>query len=390
MIPSPRRVALLGATGSIGGQALDVIRALRRTGFPLDVVALAAGRGVEALAALAWEFGVRRLGVAGPEEARALQALLPTAEVVTGSEGLAYLASHPEVDLVLNATVGAVGLYPTLAALEEGKTLALANKESLVVGGELVLAARRRPDQIIPVDSEHAALSELLDGLSPHEVERVWITASGGPFRGRRPEELGAVTPAEALAHPVWAMGRRISVDSATLVNKAFEVIEAHHLFRLSWERIGVLVHPQACVHAAVELVDGTVRAHLSAPDMRLPIQAALTHPARLPAPRRLSLSPLTLSFEGLRPGEYPAFDAVCGAGVTGGTAPAVANAADEVLVDAFLRGEIPFPAIGEALGEVLALHRPGPVRSVADVVAADRWARGEALSLVARWSPSH
>ncbi len=385
-----RRIALLGATGSIGTQALDVIRALRRGGYPLEVVALAAGRNVQALAELAREFGVAYVGGAGPEEAAQLQALLPEAEVVAGPEGLAHLAALPEVDLVLNAVVGAVGLKPTLAALEAGKTLALANKESLVVGGELVLASRRRPDQILPVDSEHAALSELLSRVPPSEVERVWITASGGPFRGRRPEELQAVTPEQALAHPVWAMGRRISVDSATLVNKAFEVIEAHFLFGLPWERIGVLVHPQACVHAAVELLDGTVLVHLSPPDMRLPIQAALTHPTRLPAPARLSLSALNLSFQELCPGEYPAFDVVLRAGVTGGTAPAVANAADEVLVEAFLRGEIPFPAIGEALGEILARHPPGPVRSVADVLSADRWAREEVRALVARRAPAY
>ncbi|MCX7750972.1 MAG: 1-deoxy-D-xylulose-5-phosphate reductoisomerase [Candidatus Bipolaricaulota bacterium] len=378
------RLAILGATGSIGRQALDVVRELRGT-VRFEVVALAAGTSVEELAALAQEFGVAHLGVAGPEEAERLRALVPGAEVVAGPEGLAHLASLPEVDLVLNAVVGAVGLPASLAALEAGKTLALANKESLVVGGELVLRARQRPDQIVPVDSEHAALFQLLSGVRPEEVERVWITASGGPFRGRRPEELASVTPSQALAHPVWPMGRRITVDSATLVNKAFEVIEAHHLFRLPWDQIGVLIHPQATVHALVELVDGSVVAQLSVPDMRIPVRAALTHPHRLPPPRTLSLPGLNLTFEALDPALYPGFAAVLEAGRRGGTAPAVANAADEVLVEAFLRGEIPFPAIADGIAEVLALHSPEPVRTRADVEGADRWARAEARRWLAR-----
>lgn len=383
MSGEPRRLAILGATGSIGGQALDVVRELRES-FPLEVVALAAGTRVEPLAELAREFGVTHLGVAGDEEAARLRALLPGAEVAVGPDGLAQLASLPEADLVLNAVVGATGLVPTLAALEAGKTLLLANKESLVVGGELVLRARRRPDQIIPVDSEHAALFQLLSGLEGAEVERAWITASGGPFRNRRPADLAGVTPAQALAHPVWPMGRRITVDSATLVNKAFEVIEAHHLFGLPWDRIGVLVHPQACVHALVELPDGSVLAQLSVPDMRIPIQAALSHPRRIPPPRPLSLPGLNLTFEALDPQLYPGYAAVLEAGRRGGTCPAAANAADEVLVEAFLRGEIPFPAIAEGIGATLSAHHPVPVGSLIDVLEADRWARAHAQDWVA------
>lgn len=391
MTTCPRGVAILGATGSIGTQALSVIRDLRRGGHPIEVVALAAGRNVEALGALVREFRVRRVAVAGPGEARSLRAQLPpNTEIAYGEDGLISVASMSEADVVLNAVVGAIGLRPTLAALEAGKTVALANKESLVIAGELVLQARQRPDQIIPVDSEHAALAQLLGGLRRSELDRVWITASGGPLRDRSPSELGAVTPAEALAHPVWRMGNRISVDSATLANKAFEVIEAHHLFSLSWEQIGILIHPQACVHALAELVDGTVLAQLSPPDMRIPLRAALTYPARCPpAPARLSFAELDLSFAALRPGRYLAFDAVLEAGKQGGTAPAVANAADEVLVAAFLRGEIPFPLIGEGIATVVGDHRSVPVRDVDDVLAADNWARDRAGQVVAKRRPA-
>ncbi len=386
MSSPPTRVAILGATGSIGTQALAVVRELQRVGHPLEVVALAGGRNVEPLASATAEFGVRWVGVAGPEEADRLRNLVSrTLHIVHGPAGLAYLAALPEVDLVLNAVVGAVGLVPTLAALGAGKRVALANKESLVIGGELVRRACRAADQIIPVDSEHAALFQILQGSNAREVGRVWITASGGPFRDRPPAALAVVTPAEALAHPVWAMGRRISVDSATVANKAFEVIEAHHLFALPWDRIGVLVHPQARVHALVEFSDGTVLAQLAPPDMRIPIAAALAYPGRCPFPsEQLALSGLNLSFEELLPGRYPAFDVVLEAGKGGGTAPAVANAADEVLVEAFLRGAIPFTAIAEGITAVCAEHVPSPVGTVADVWAADNWARERARAFVA------
>ncbi|MCR4391464.1 MAG: 1-deoxy-D-xylulose-5-phosphate reductoisomerase [Candidatus Acetothermia bacterium] len=381
------RIAVLGATGSIGTQALDVVRELRARGEPVGVVALAAGREVEVLAAQAREFGVRRVGVAGAGEATAIRRLLPPeVEVIHGPEGLAALASLPEVDLVLNAVVGAAGLVATLAALHAGKKLALANKESLVVAGELVLAARMWPDQIVPVDSEHAALWQLLAGVRPDEVARLWLTASGGPLRDRDPATLAQVTPAEALAHPTWRMGPRITVDSATLVNKAFEVIEAHHLFAAPWDRIGVLLHPESQVHALVELVDGTVLAQLAPADMRIPIRAALTHPRRLPPPpARLPLEGLRLAFRELPRDRYPAFWTVLAAGKAGGTAPAVANAADEVLVNAFLRGKISFPAIAHGIETVLARHVPQSIASLEAVLAADNWARAEAERVVDR-----
>lgn len=383
-LPS-RGLSILGATGSIGTQALEVVRGLRAVGEPLEVVALAAGHRIIPLAQAAQELGARLVAVAGPKEAAAIRPLLPQGvDVLFGKRGLTAAATHPEADLVLNAVVGAEGLRATLAALTAGKTLALANKESLVVGGELVLAAQHHPDQIIPVDSEHAALFQVLSGINREVVERIWITASGGAFRDRDPQELERVTPQEALAHPTWRMGPRITVDSATLVNKAFEVIEAHHLFGMPWEKISVLLHPESQIHALVELRDGTILAQMAPPDMRIPIRAALTHPRRLPSPpSRLPLTDLSLELRELPRDRYPGFWTVLAAGEAGGTAPAVANAADEVLVAAFLRGEIPFPAISAGIEAVLARHSPR-AGSLDRLWEADAWARNEATRFVA------
>ena len=387
MSPTPKRLAVLGATGSVGRQTLEVVQQLRAQGQPSEVVALAAGTDVVGLAQLARTWNVRHLGLAGPGEAQELRELLGRGvSVVHGPEGLAHLASLPEVDLVVNAVVGAAGLHATLGALRAGKTLALANKESLVIGGELVRGLVRRDGQILPLDSEHAALFQVLRGVGAAEVDRVWITASGGPFRGWSPTDLEEVKPEQALAHPTWRMGPRITIDSATLVNKAFEVIEAHHLFGFPWDRIGVVVHPQCRVHALVELADGSVVAQLSPPDMRLPIQAALTYPERGGPPwARLDLSGLSLTFERVPEGSYPGFWAVLAAGVRGGTAPVVANAVDEVLVAAFLAGKLPFPAIARGLEEILASHRAQPVGDLETVLDADRQAREEAMAFVDR-----
>lgn len=376
------KVVVLGSTGSIGQQALEEIRR-----FPdrFELVALAAGRNIEALAHQAREFGVQELCVAEKDDAERLQRVLPKARIRWGPAGLAELAALPQVDLVLNAVVGAVGVFPTLSSLHAGKRLALANKESLVIAGELVRRAKRYPDQIIPVDSEHAALWQLFQGVKQEEVARAWLTASGGPFRNCSEEELAQVTPHQALQHPTWKMGPRITVDSATLVNKAFEVIEAHHLFSLPWERIGVLLHPECKVHALLELVDGSVLAQLAFPDMRLPIRAALTYPQRLSPAIPLPLAPLTLTFQEIRKDHYPAFWAVLQAGQEGGTMPAVANAADEVLVQAFLAGKIPFPAIAQGLRFVLEKHKKQELTSLEDVLAADHWARAEAQMFVDR-----
>jgi 1-deoxy-D-xylulose-5-phosphate reductoisomerase len=378
------RVVILGSTGSIGIQALEEIR---RYPDRFEVIALGAGKNVELLAQQAQEFKVADLAVAGPEEAQKLTELLPKARVRYGPEGLAELASLPEADLVVNAVVGAIGIFPTLSALRAGKRLALANKESLVVGGELVMATRRFPDQIIPVDSEHAALWQLFSGVKREEVERIWITASGGPFRERDPATLSTVTPKEALSHPTWKMGPRITVDSATLVNKAFEVIEAHYLFGMPWERIGVLLHPESVAHALLELRDGSILAQLAIPDMRIPIRAALSYPERLGPPIPLRLAPLALHFQELPRDRYPAFWTVVEAGRKGGTAPVVANAADEVLVQAFLAEKIPFTAIAEGIDHILSIHEPSPVDGLGQILQADAWARQEAWKLVARYA---
>ncbi|MFO8034310.1 MAG: 1-deoxy-D-xylulose-5-phosphate reductoisomerase, partial [Candidatus Bipolaricaulota bacterium] len=340
-----RRLAVLGATGSIGAQALDVLRTLKAEGYPISVTALAAGSRVDPLVDAAREFGARAVGVAGPTEAAQVRERLASeVEVVYGSEGLTALARRDDVDLVLNAVVGAAGLVGSLAALEAGKSLALANKESLVAGGELVRSTGAGTAGIVAVDSEHAGLQQALQGGEEGQVERLWITASGGAFRNYPSDALEQVTPREALNHPTWRMGPRITVDSATLVNKAFEVIEAHHLFNAPWEKIGVLLHPQSVIHALVELVDGTLLAQMGPHDMRIPIRYALTHPERLPdAPARLSLADLSLELSPLPSDRYPAFWSVVEAGKAGGTAPAVANAADEVLVAAFLEGRISF-----------------------------------------------
>lgn len=383
--PGPKKLALLGATGSIGQQTIEVIRSLQAGGQEIQLVALAAGRQVEKLAQLARQFSPQLVAVAGPREAEAIKPLLPPkTKLVWGEAGLEQAATYPEAELVVNAVVGALGLGATLAALRAGKVVALANKESLVVGGELVLAAQTRPHQLIPLDSEHAALAQLLSGVRREELAQVWITASGGPFFHLPPEALARVTPEQALAHPTWKMGPRITVDSATLVNKAFEVIEAHHLFGLPWEKIGVLVHPQSMVHAIVELVDGSQLAQLASPDMRLPIQAALTHPARRPGPApRLSLLGKKLEFQELPPDRWPGFWTVLEAGREGGTAPAVANAADEVLVAAFLAEKITLADIPVGLEEILARHRGRHSPTLEELWEADRWARQEARQFV-------
>ncbi len=374
-----RGIAVLGATGSIGTQALEVIRDLRGQGLNYRVVVLAARSRVEPLVELAREFGAEVVVFEEPRAASRAQRLLPQGvRVLQGQEGLEEAVAHPGVEMVLNAVVGAAGLRATLAALRAGKRVALANKESLVIGGHLVQGLSR-PGWLLPVDSEHSALWQALQGTEAGEVEKVWITASGGAFRDRDPAELSRVTPQEALAHPTWRMGPRITVDSATLVNKAFEVIEARWLFDLPFSRIGVLLHPQSVIHALVELVDGNWIGVLSAPDMRIPIKYALTYPRRLPPPPRpFHLAGMDLSFRELPRERYPAFEIALRAGMEGGTAPAVVNAADEVLVQAFLEGEIPFTAITEGLGTVLGRHTPVPDPTLEEVLEADAWAREE------------
>ena len=296
-----------------------------------------------------------------------------------GAEALIEAVERDDVDVVINALVGAAGLAPTLAALRAGKRVALANKESLVCAGSLVLeAARSGGGELIPVDSEHSAILQCLTGRAPKEVERLLLTASGGPFRCTPNEQLATIRPADALKHPTWDMGAKITIDSATLANKALEIIEAHFLFGLGYERIGAVVHPQSIIHSMVEFVDGSVLSQMGCPTMELPVLYALTHPERLPYPAR-RYDPVetgALTFEAVREDAFPAFGLGVEAGRRGGGYPAVYNAANEVAVAAFLRERLSFPGIGAAIEHALEHWEAAEVPDLDAVLAADRWAR--------------
>ncbi|MFC3981430.1 1-deoxy-D-xylulose-5-phosphate reductoisomerase [Streptosporangium jomthongense] len=386
-----RSVALLGSTGSIGTQALDVIA---RNPARFRVVALAAGGGrVDLLARQAAEFGPDVVAVADPaalpELRRALAGHGASPTVLAGPEGVAEAAAWPS-DVVLNGVTGALGLTSTLAALEAGRVLALANKESLIIGGPLVKRLAK-PGRLLPVDSEHSALAQCLWAAGPQgpdasAVRRLVVTASGGPFRGRPREQLTGVTPEQALAHPTWSMGPVVTVNSATLVNKGLEVIEAHLLFDIGFDRIEVVVHPQSVVHSMVEFVDGSVVAQASPPDMRLPIALALGWPERVQA----AAPPVdwtrahTWTFEPLDDEAFPAVALARHVGSAGGTAPAVYNAANEVCVEAFLTGRLPFTGIVDTVAAVVSEHAVTSAETVAEVLDADEWARIRARELTA------
>jgi 1-deoxy-D-xylulose-5-phosphate reductoisomerase len=378
----PTGVALLGSTGSVGEQALDVIRAAEGR---FRVVALAAGRSAERLAAQARELRPAAVGLVDETQAAALAAELPPGcRLAVGAEAVAELAAGDDADVVLNGITGSAGLAPTLRALEAGRRLALANKESLIVGGELVTALAK-PGQIVPVDSEHSGLAQCLRAGRPDEVARLVVTASGGPFRGRSAADLAAVTPAQALAHPTWAMGPVITINSATLMNKGLEVIEAHLLFGVPYDRIEVVVHPQSIVHAMVEWCDGSTVAQLSMPDMRLPIGLALGWPERdeRPVGRIDWTRAATLEFQPVDRATFPLLDLAVQAGRQGGTAPAALNAANEEAVDAFLAGRLPLPGIAEVVAEISRRHRPPAALDLEAVLATERWSRGLARTLV-------
>ena len=385
-----RRIVILGSTGSIGTQTLDVVERLNSAGHAFEVAGLAAGRNIDLLAEQIERFSPSVVSVADEENAEAIDERFPGLTVVYGSEGLERLACYPDVDLVVNALVGAIGLSPSLVTLSCGRTLALANKESMVVGGELVTKLlREKGGTILPIDSEHNAIFQSLRAGEHDEIERIIITASGGPFLNTPLEKLASVSAQDALHHPNWAMGSRITIDSATMVNKAFEVIEAHHLFDVPYERINPIVHPQSMIHSLVEYVDGSIIAELAASDMRIPIQYSLVYPQRIATNLpRLSLEEVSkLSFEPLDPVRYPAFTTVLNAGKQGGTAPAAVNAADEVLIKRFLAGEIGFTKIAEGLQEVLDRWKKEEGINNQDltldvIMDTDRWAREQADGL--------
>lgn len=382
-----RDVVILGSTGSIGTQALDVVR--RNPGRFTVSALTAGGADVELLAAQAAEHGVGTVGVADPSREADLRAALErhgiSPKVLVGPDASTEAAGLP-TDVVLNGMTGSIGLRPTLAALAAGSTLALANKESLIAGGPLVKAAAS-PDQIVPVDSEHSALAQCLRGGRADEVRGLVLTASGGPFRGRTRDELAAVTPEQALAHPTWDMGPMVTTNSATLVNKGLELIEAHLLFDVGFDRLDVVVHPQSVIHSMVEFVDGSTLAQASPPDMRLPIALGLGWPDRVAdaAPACDWTQAATWTFFPLDHDAFPAVGLARRAGEAGGTAPAVYNAANEECVTAFHAGLVPFLAIVDTVGAVLEEHlagEPGNPRTVEDVLAAEDWARARAREL--------
>ena len=383
-------LALLGSTGSIGTGVLDVVRQ-----FPgqYKIAGLAAGRNVDLLSRQVLEFSPELVSVLDEEHAGLLKALLPASfhgRIVWGTDGTVRVATLDAVAMTISAIVGAAGLLPTLAAIEAGKDIGLANKETLVMAGKLVMsAAKRKGIQLLPVDSEHSAIFQALEAGRKEDVAKIILTASGGPFLLKKEEELKQVTPEQALAHPNWSMGKKISVDSATLMNKGLEVIEARWLFDVSVDSIEVVVHPQSIVHSLVEFQDGSVVAQLGIPDMRIPIAYALSYPKRLP----LALKPLRLSQCGnlqfLDPDyvRFPALALAFDALRRGGVMPAVLNGANEVAVEAFLEGRISFPGIVETVAKVLEKVYGGSEDSLADILAADASARTEAERLVSQFN---
>jgi 1-deoxy-D-xylulose-5-phosphate reductoisomerase len=379
----PRRLLILGSTGSIGTQALDIVE----RSDDLELVGLSAERSWEALVDQARAHGVDRIALADPIAGARAGEAWTDGEVLVGAEGLVRLVIEAGADLVLNALVGSAGLGPTVATLGEGIDLALANKESLVVGGELVTQlAEATGAQIIPVDSEHSALHQLIAGERAGTIDKLVLTASGGPFRGRTREQLEDVSTEEALRHPTWAMGGKITIDSATLMNKGLELIEAHHLFGTPYERIDVVVHPQSIVHSYVLLCDGAALAHLGHPDMRVPISYALHYPDRVDVPMRpLDLAEVgALTFEHVDTEAFPCLRLAREAAAAGGTAPCVLNAANEVAVHAFLAGRLSFLGIPDVIEATLHRLPPEPVRAFESLYEADREARAVAAELIA------
>jgi 1-deoxy-D-xylulose-5-phosphate reductoisomerase len=381
---SRRRLVVLGSTGSIGTNCLDVVEHL---GDRLQILGLSAHSSGDALLEQAHRHRPRWIALTDGDAAKQLDTsqLPPECRLLHGPDGIAEMVSDPDVDIVVTAIVGAAGLIGTWAALEAGKTVAVANKETLVLAGALVTdLAARRGGRLLPVDSEHSAIFQAMQGSSPDAVERIVLTGSGGPFRGRSRADLAGVRVEEALRHPTWRMGPKITIDSATLMNKALEVIEARWLFGLPPERIEVIIHPESVIHSFVEFKDGSVLAQLSPPDMRLPIQYALTYPERVCGPaRRLNWSELSAwHFQQPDHETFPALQLGYEVARRGGTCGAALNAANEAAVERFLKGDLDFLDIPRACRAVLDHHNYEPSPTLAELSACDRWARQE----VGRW----
>jgi len=376
-------ISLLGSTGSIGVNTLDVIR---RNPERFFVVSLAAGGNVSLLREQVREFRPRFVSVRDSACARELAGLLPSSVAIgCGVEGAAEAATLGGVDTVVSAISGAAGLVPTIAAVRAGKDIALANKETLVMAGPLVMEeARANNVSLLPVDSEHSAVFQAMSGHRAQDIRRIILTASGGPLLNAPAGSLSSVTPEQALDHPRWKMGRKISIDSATLMNKGLEVIEASFLFGQPADRISVVVHPQSIVHSMVEYIDGSIVAQLSNPDMKGPIAYALSYPERIDAVTEgLGLAGLSLDFSEPDPARFPCLALAYEALRIGGTATAVLNAADEVAVERFLAGEVPFTGIHDIISEVLSSHKSSPITSIEAVLEADRWARQKAFDAI-------
>jgi 1-deoxy-D-xylulose-5-phosphate reductoisomerase len=375
-----KKVILLGSSGSIGESTCKVARALPEK---MKLVGLGVAKSTDRMLEQAKEFGVKALAVSDPQAAEKVKPRLAQGmQFYPGSEGLARMVEETEADMVLVAIVGTAGLAPALAALRSGKDLAVASKEILVLAGSAVMAeAKKRKKQVLPVDSEHNAIFQCLVGANDKEVRKVILTASGGPFRQSSAQAMEKVTLAQALKHPTWSMGQKITIDSATMFNKGLEMIEAHWLFGLPMRQVDVVVHPQSIVHSLVEFIDGSVLAQLSVTDMCFPIQYAVTYPERMPS----GLPPLdlaklgTLSFEQPDEKRFPALRLAREAGEQGGTLPGVLNAANEVAVEAFLAERISFPRIWGMVEEVMKKHRTEKEPTLEAIIDADRWARGEA-----------
>jgi 1-deoxy-D-xylulose-5-phosphate reductoisomerase len=374
-----KNVVLLGSTGSIGTSTVKVAEDLPDR---IRLLALAAGNNVELLLEQTRRHRPEAVSISDPAKAGELRAALGTAcEVFSGNEGLIKLATLPAADIVLIAIVGTAGLQPALAAIRAGKDIAVASKEILVMAGEIVMSEAREHDvRVLAVDSEHSAIFQCLDGKPSGSVRKLWLTASGGPFRQTPKEEFGGITVERALKHPSWVMGRKITIDSATLFNKGLEMIEARWLFDIEMDRVGVVVHPQSVVHSMVEFVDGSMLAQLSTPDMCLPIQYALTYPDRAASERvQTNLAKLgSLTFEEPDPERFPALALARRAGEVGGTLPAVLNAANEVAVEAFVNRKINFPQITETVRCAMDAHQVVLHPTLNQVLEADAWARRE------------
>jgi|TARA_B100000749_G_scaffold276207_1_gene263045 1-deoxy-D-xylulose-5-phosphate reductoisomerase len=384
-----KNVVLLGSTGSIGTSTAKVAGDL-----PNDIrlVGLAAGGNAELLAKQARQFRPELVSIGSPEKAAKLRPQLDGIRVASGEEGLIELATLPSADIVLIAIVGTTGLQPALAAIRAGKDIAVASKEILVMAGEIVMAeARKHGVRVLPVDSEHSAIFQCLEGRSPGSVRRLILTASGGPFRETPAGQFAGITVEQALKHPSWVMGRKITIDSATMFNKGLEMIEARWLFDIPMPQVDVVVHPQSVVHSMVEFVDGSILSQLSTPDMCLPIQYALTCPGRAASERVQTDLPALgrLDFEAPDLAKFPALGQARRAGETGGTLPAVLNAANEIAVDAFCDRQTSFPGISDAVGQVMDRHELIGQPSLEQILQADAWARETARDVLGLGQPT-